>query len=75
VKKTSVYLDPGDLDRLARLARQERVSQAEVIRRAIASYVPQRTGDRDFALAGAGAGDGSSALDIPEVDLLRGFGT
>jgi hypothetical protein len=75
MKKTSVYLQVDDLERLARLARQERVSQAEVIRRAIASYVPQRAGDRDFALAGTGEGDGSSALEVPEEDLLQGFGT
>jgi predicted transcriptional regulator len=74
MKKTSVYLQPEDLQRLARLARQERVSQAEVIRRAIAQYVPAEKGDRNFALAGVAEGDGTSVMDVPEEELLEGFG-
>jgi predicted transcriptional regulator len=74
MKKTSVYLHADDVERLARLADHERVSQAEVIRRAIATYAPEGTGGRDFAVAALGAGDGSSALDIPEDELLEGFG-
>ena len=75
MKKTSVYLEAADIERLARLATVEQVSQAEVIRRAIASYVPTGAGDRDFALAGCAEGDGVSALTIPEAELLDGFGS
>jgi hypothetical protein len=74
VEKTSVYLEQKDLDRLARLAGQERVSQAEVIRRAIASYVPMGAAGRGFALAAVADGDGTSVLDVPEEELLAGFG-
>ena len=69
-----MYLGPEDLDRLARLARQEGVSQAEIIRRALASYLPQGAGDRRFALARVAEGDGASVLDVPEDRLLAGLG-
>ena len=74
MRKTSVYLDEGQAERLARLAREEGRSQAEVLREAIASYQPKPSHDGNFALAGSGHGDGSSIADIPEEDLLQGFG-
>ncbi|MGQ0669985.1 MAG: CopG family transcriptional regulator [Actinomycetota bacterium] len=75
MKKTSVYLEEDDRRRLAKLARQEGMSQAAVIRRAIASYVPRRLGDRDFALTGSGEGPGGTVADVPDEELLRGFGS
>jgi predicted transcriptional regulator len=75
MKKTSLYLDEVDLARLRRLARREGRSQAEIMRAALAAYEAQLTADRAFALAGAWEGDGTSVADIPEEDLLRGFGS
>ena len=49
-------------------------SQAEVLREAVATYQPKPSQDRNFALAGSGHGDGSSIVDVPEEDLLKGFG-
>lgn len=72
--KTSVYLSPEEIARLATLAKREGTSQAEVIRRAIRLYEPERRGDRDFALAGSGDGPGDSLADLSEDDLLEGFG-
>lgn len=74
MKKTSLYLDDTDVERLRRLARREGRSQAEIVRAAIAAYDAQHTPDRSFALAGAWQGDGSSVADIPEEEGLRGFG-
>lgn len=74
VKKTSLYLDELDVERLRRLAELEGRSQAEVVRAAIAAYETTRTGWRTFALAGAWEGDGSSVADVSEEELLRGFG-
>lgn len=74
VRKTSVYLDDDQAQRLARLAREEGRSQAEVLREAVATYQPKPSQDRNFALAGSGRGDGSSIADIPEEELLKGFG-
>lgn len=75
MKKTSVYLSDEEVTRLAVLARREETSQAEVIRRAIQHYEPTGQGDRDFALAGIGDGPGDSVADLPEEELLEGFGS
>jgi Ribbon-helix-helix protein, copG family len=74
MRKTSVYLDQDQAQRLARLAAQEGRSQAEILREAVASYQPKPSQDRNFALTGSGHGDGSSIADVPEEDLLEGFG-
>jgi len=74
MRKTSVYLGEEQAERLARLARQEGRSQAEILREAIASYQTKLVDDRNFALAGSGHGDGSSVSDVPEEELLEGFG-
>lgn len=72
--KTSVYLTTEEIARLATIARREGISQAEVIRRAIHLYEPERKGDRDFALVGIAEGPGGSIADVPEEGLLEGFG-
>ena len=74
MKKTSLYLDEADVERLRRLAKREGRSQAEIVRAAIAAYESRLEPDRKFALAASWAGDGSSVADIPEEELLRGFG-
>ncbi len=74
MNKTSVYLSSGEATRLAALARREGTSQAEVIRRAIKNYVPERRGDRNFALAGAATGSGTSVAQLSDGELLKGFG-
>jgi predicted transcriptional regulator len=74
VKKTSVYLDDSDVERLSRLAAAEGRSQAEVIRSALAAYETTQTAPRAFALDGTWEGDGSSVADVPEEELLAGFG-
>jgi hypothetical protein len=74
VRKTSIYLDDSDVERLRRLAVEEGRSQAEIVRAALSVYERARTAPREFALEGAWAGDGSSIADVPEEDLLAGFG-
>ncbi len=75
MKKTSLYLNDDDRERLRRLAEAEGQSQAAVIRAALALYEAQQRAPRKFALTGAWEGDGTSIADIPEDELLRGFGT
>jgi predicted transcriptional regulator len=75
MNKTSVYLTDDEVARLAALATREGTSQAEVIRRAIRTYEPQRQGDRNFAVVGSGDGPGGSVADISEEELLEGFGS
>jgi hypothetical protein len=75
MRKTSVYLTDDETTRLAAMANREGISQAEVIRRAIKVYSPEQRGDRNFALAASGSGPGGSIADIPEEELLKGFGS
>lgn len=74
MRKTSLYLDESDAERLALLAESEGISQAEVLRRAIRSYLPQQRASRTFALDGAGSGPGGSIAELDEDELLSGFG-
>jgi len=75
MRKTSVYLSDEEVARLAQLSRREGRSQAEMIRRAIRQYEPERHGDRSFDLVGVADGPGGSIADIPEADLLDEFGS
>jgi predicted transcriptional regulator len=78
MRKTSVYLDDEQAARLARLARQEGRSQAEILREAVATYEPPATRDRDFEVAAGFAridGDSRAISQIPNDELLRGFGS
>ncbi len=74
MKKTSVYLSEDDLARLRRLAETEGKSQATVLREALAAYDAQAPWPREFAVIDSGEGDGRSVADIPEEELMRGFG-
>lgn len=77
VRKTSVYLDEDRASRLARLAREQGRSQAEVLREAIDAYEPAPSRDRDFALAAGFTRidkDQRPISQIPERELLQGFG-
>ncbi len=78
MRKTSVYLNAEQAERLARLASQEGRSQAEILREAIAAYEPAASRDRDFALAAGFPridSDPRPISQIPEHELLSGFGT
>jgi hypothetical protein len=73
-KKTSIYLDEADTQRLNAIAEREGLSHARVIREAIRRYEVTSKGHREFAMAGSGHGPGGSVADIPEDELLEGFG-
>lgn len=77
MRKTSVYLDDQQAERLATLAREAGRPQAEILREAIAAYRLPSSEDRSFALA---AGfrrideDPRPISEIPEHELFEGFG-
>ncbi len=77
MRKTSVYLDDEQADRLARLAMSEGRPQAEIVRDAIDAYRSPAAAERDFELA-AGfsrtSDDSRPISQIPESELLKGFG-
>jgi predicted DNA-binding protein len=77
MRKTSIYLNDEQADRLARLARAEGRPQAEIVREAISCYRPALKRDRNFALAGNFEridADSRPISEIPEDELMRGFG-
>jgi predicted transcriptional regulator len=77
MRKTSVYLNDEQAERLARLASQEGRSQAEILREAIAAYQPPPSRNRAFALAAGFTridADPRPISEIPESELLDGFG-
>jgi predicted transcriptional regulator len=77
MRKTSVYLDDQQAERLAALARDEGRPQAEILREAIAAYRPRSSRDRAFALASGWRridADPRPLSEIPEHELLEGFG-
>lgn len=77
MRKTSIYLDDELVERLARLARAEGRSQAEIVRDAISRYRPRPKRDRNFVLAGNFEridADHRPISEIPEDELMRGFG-
>lgn len=77
MRKTSIYLDDKQADRLARLARAEGRPQAAIVREAISSYHPRPKRDRNFALAGNFEridADSRPISEIPDDELMRGFG-
>ncbi|HVX33162.1 MAG TPA: CopG family transcriptional regulator [Solirubrobacterales bacterium] len=77
VRKTSIYLDDEQADRLARLARAEGRPQAAIVREAISAYHPRPRRDRNFALAGNFEridADSRPISEISDDELMRGFG-
>ena len=77
MKKTSVYLTEREAEILRRIAEDEGKSQATVLREALAAYDARPKLPRRFAMLEAefeipeGA---RSIADIPEDELLHGFG-
>jgi predicted DNA-binding protein len=77
VRKTSVYLSDEQAERLARLARDEGRSQADILRDAIARYESAPGGDHKLAVAAGFAridDDPRPISAISERELLAGFG-
>jgi Arc/MetJ-type ribon-helix-helix transcriptional regulator len=74
MRKTSVYLDEAQVRTMKRLSEALGRSQAEIIREALRLYAETAVGPRRFAMAASGRGSGVSVADIPEEELLAGFG-
>ena len=74
MKKTSVYLTEAEADTLRVLAEREGRSQAAVLREALSIYDERSVPDRDFEMEGIFDGDGTSIADVPDEELMKGFG-
>lgn len=76
MKKTSVYLSEREERKLAALSRRLGRPRAEIVREAIASYdpaPPERT-FASFDSFDSGRGPGGSIADVPDEELMEGFG-
>ncbi|MEX0783119.1 MAG: hypothetical protein WED87_06520 [Dehalococcoidia bacterium] len=71
MRKTSVYLEERQIDKLRRLSRCTDKAPAEIIRDAI-DALPDP--DSRFAIFDSHDGDGRSVEDIPRRERLQGFG-
>jgi hypothetical protein len=75
MRKTSVYLTAEEREHLRWVAGVEGRSQSQVLREAIMAYRPWGAApDRNFEIEGIAEGPGGSVADIPEEELLKGFG-
>ncbi|MEO6043928.1 MAG: CopG family transcriptional regulator [Tepidiformaceae bacterium] len=74
MKKTSVYLTESEAETLRNLAEREGRSQAAVLREALSIYDGRSVPDRDFEMEGIFDGDGTSIADVPDDELMKGFG-
>ena len=74
MRKTSVYLSEEDRARLSRLAKARGKSNAEIVREGLQALERETPPDRDFAMAGIVSVPGISVREIPEEELLKGFG-
>ncbi len=74
MKKTSVYLTESEAETLRNLAEREGRSQAAVLREALSIYDERSVPDRDFEMEGIFDGDGTSIADVPDDELMKGFG-
>jgi predicted DNA-binding protein len=77
MRKTSLYLSDNDSERLRRVAEREGRSQSEVVRLALAEYEAVRARTEGFALFAVPAtalADARSIAEIPDEELMEGFG-
>lgn len=72
MRKTTVYIDEGDLRAIRRLAKQRGRPEAELIREAVAQYA-RNAGRPKFKSLGIVAGSGNLA-DRSDEALAEGFG-
>lgn len=73
-RKTSVYFTEEDSDTLRGLSERLQVSQAKVLQEALATYDAEQMPDRNFAFAATFDGDGTAIADVPDDELMQGFG-
>lgn len=74
MKQITIMLDDEQIERLRRMARAEMRSEDELIRDFINRYAVESGHERVFAMEGIVEGPGGSVADIPEEELLKGFG-
>jgi predicted DNA-binding protein len=73
-KQYTIMLDDEQVERLKRMAETEMKTEDQLLRDIIKRYAVERGHERVFAMDGAGRGPGRSVADVPEDELMKGFG-
>ena len=74
MKQYTITLDDEQVARLRRMAEAEMRTEEDLLRDMIGRYAVDRGHERHFAMERAGRGPGGSVADIPDEELLKGFG-
>ncbi|MGE3269754.1 MAG: hypothetical protein AB7P40_13465 [Chloroflexota bacterium] len=74
MKQYTIMLDDEQVERLKRMAETEMKTEDQLIADLIRRYAVESGHERVFAMEGAGRGPGGSVADIPDEDLMQGFG-
>jgi predicted DNA-binding protein len=74
MKQYTITLDDEQVERLKRMAETEMKTEDQLLGDIIRRYAVESGHERVFAMDGAGRGPGGSIADIPEDELMRGFG-
>ena len=74
MKQYTIMLDDEQVERLKRMAETEMKSEDQLIADIIKRYAVESGHERVFAMFGAGRGPGGSVADIPDDELMKGFG-
>ena len=74
MKQYTITLDDEQVERLKRMAETEMKSEEQLLRDLISRYAVESGHERVFAMDGIVEGPGGSIADIPDDELLKGFG-
>jgi hypothetical protein len=74
MKKYTIVLDDEQVERIRRMAEAEMKTEEQLLRDLIGRYAVERGHERVFAMEGVVEGPGGSVADVPEEELLEGFG-
>ena len=74
MKQYTITLDDEQAERLQRMAATEMKSEEQLLHDLIARYAVESGHERVLAMDGIVHGPGGSVADIPEEELMKGFG-
>jgi hypothetical protein len=74
MKPYTVMLTDEQIERIRRMAETVMKPEDQFVRDIIDRYTVESGFERYFAMDGAGRGPGGSIADVPEEELMKGFG-
>jgi hypothetical protein len=74
MKQLTITLDDEQAERLERIAKTEMKSEEQLLLDILRRYAVDSGHERVFAMDGIVHGPGGSVADIPDEELMKGFG-